>query len=1042
MADERTILLKVELDVDQLKKAQKEAADKVDILKEKRKELLASTEKDTVAIAENAYELRAANKDLSDTTKAIINTQKAQEKNTGSLVEMREQLSAAKYAYSQLSEEVRSSSIGEQARQDIENLNAALKDLEGAYGDNQRKVGDYEGAIESVLAKNRDLAATFEDVYGEGAKPLSARLGELEDRMYEVALASGTDSEEFQAMRVEAAKLREVIIKVDSSVDQLAETGGALGGALQLGEGVVQSYSAAVGATALFGNENERVLEILTKLQGAQAVLQSLEAARTALQKNAVNITQLQAKAQNLLNLALGNGTGAAKAFRGALVATGIGALVVGVALLVENFDTLKGLFIDVNEAAQQNAETMHSAAEAVSNELSAADKLAKTLKDETISRQDKNKAIRKLQEEYPTLLSNIDAESASLRDVNKALALNTKLLFLKAQQEAVAEARAEKFKNIINAQVDAQTGQNVGLMDQIQAIGLNVDAQELANSKSYTTIKTNKEQIAVLDKLDKQLQAQIDTLMKEGATNEDINKVKERQKKVYQDAGKAKEEEAKKALELANKIKELELGNQQLSLDNQRKALEAHYKFLETLAGDHTETLLKLEEDKNRDLSVLEEKEKAEAIKVIESKYEEEVKAAGESNELIEELKTRKGLDILAAETQINAQRAQREIEHIAKVSEIQEQKVDATRKANNEIALLEKQLNLDIAKEGTTERLNAWKELQSERVRQVELARDEELRNADLTAAERVAIERKAELDILAIKKESYEQEKALNDQKRQDNLSLTASLLSSAQSLSDTLYQISANQIQKELNDVANKYNAQSQLLQDQLDAELITQAEYDAKKSELDAQSKAKEKKLKKEQFEKNKTAQLISAAINTAVGVTTALGAGPGVGFVMAAIAAALGAAQIALIASQPTPEFAAGGAVPLKSGLFGGDLHTNGGTKGIFEDGTRVEVEKDEAFFILNRSASRAIRSLSNLNQMHGGAPLMANGGVLKFASGGSFAASVSRSVEDRYTQQNNLIQSIAGMPNPVVLVEDINSAQGNYTEVRNRATF
>lgn len=60
--------------------------------------------------------------------------------------------------------------------------------------------------------------------------------------------------------------------------------------------------------------------------------------------------------------------------------------------------------------------------------------------------------------------------------------------------------------------------------------------------------------------------------------------------------------------------------------------------------------------------------------------------------------------------------------------------------------------------------------------------------------------------------------------------------------------------------------------------------------------------------KTEAFEAEKTASIIEAIINTAVGVTSALP-----NFVLAAVVGAMGAAEVALIASQPTPTFHAGG---------------------------------------------------------------------------------------------------------------------------------
>ena len=94
---------------------------------------------------------------------------------------------------------------------------------------------------------------------------------------------------------------------------------------------------------------------------------------------------------------------------------------------------------------------------------------------------------------------------------------------------------------------------------------------------------------------------------------------------------------------------------------------------------------------------------------------------------------------------------------------------------------------------------------------------------------------------------------------------------------------------------------------------------------------------------------------------------------------LAALVAIQTAAQVAVIDSQ---QFAEGGKV--KMGRFGGKPHTSGGTRGFFDDGTRVEVEKDEAFFVLNKRASADIRGLSELNARHGG-KRFADGGSIDF---------------------------------------------------------
>jgi hypothetical protein len=73
--------------------------------------------------------------------------------------------------------------------------------------------------------------------------------------------------------------------------------------------------------------------------------------------------------------------------------------------------------------------------------------------------------------------------------------------------------------------------------------------------------------------------------------------------------------------------------------------------------------------------------------------------------------------------------------------------------------------------------------------------------------------------------------------------------------------------------------------------------------------------------------------------------------------------------------------------------VFGGRRHSQGGTKGVFDDGTQIEVEADELFVILNRRASKELRALSMFNAKHGGRRF-ADGGVLDFTP--QFGATIS----------------------------------------------
>jgi hypothetical protein len=142
-----------------------------------------------------------------------------------------------------------------------------------------------------------------------------------------------------------AAALKDELTDLNTRVNNLANDGQKLQGALQMGSTVIAGYTAFQSVTALLGVENENLTKTLVKLQAAQGLLLSVEQIRAALEKDSqlrvqasIVLDKLKAGSTSLLAAATGSATGMMKAFRLALISTGIGAIVVGLGLLVANF--------------------------------------------------------------------------------------------------------------------------------------------------------------------------------------------------------------------------------------------------------------------------------------------------------------------------------------------------------------------------------------------------------------------------------------------------------------------------------------------------------------------------------------------------------------------------------------------------------------------------------------------------------------------------------------------------------------------------------
>ena len=178
-------------------------------------------------------------------------------------------------------------------------------------------------------------------------------------------------------------------------------------------------------------------------------------------------------------------------------------------------------------------------------------------------------------------------------------------------------------------------------------------------------------------------------------------------------------------------------------------------------------------------------------------------------------------------------------------------------------------------------------------------------------------------------------------------------------------------------------------------------------------------------------------------------------AGPALATARTFIAAARTTAALRKISKT---KFARGGSPKL--GTFGGRPHSQGGTRGIFEDGTEIEVEKGENFYILNKNSSRAIRSLSAFNQMGGGVPLMRQGGSVYFQNGGvadintnptgisvasASAGGTAPDLSPLLEQVQSLSMAIAAMPRTLkakVVYDDYQEVEADVSTVRSASSI
>ena len=199
------------------------------------------------------------------------------------------------------------------------NKTVTLEAKTKGFDEAEKQIEDVAKAAKVANDSVEGLNKTFEQVYGE-LQPLTTRMGEAEDRLYELAAAGDTTSREYQELLTKVGDYRKVQIQTDLAVDSAATTlGQKLGGALT---GATSGFAAVQGVMGLVGGESEQLEKALLKVQSALAIQQGVQGIREAIpsfkQFGSVAVKAFQGM------------TAASKAF----ALTGIGVVITAIAAL------------------------------------------------------------------------------------------------------------------------------------------------------------------------------------------------------------------------------------------------------------------------------------------------------------------------------------------------------------------------------------------------------------------------------------------------------------------------------------------------------------------------------------------------------------------------------------------------------------------------------------------------------------------------------------------------------------------------------------
>lgn len=807
----------------------------------------------------------------------------------------------------------------------IKNENAALAAMQKNFDalskelkeQNQFLLGFKEG-IEEALKEAGVSLEEFFDALKNGppaAEPkmesLKSRLRALTDELA-VLKANGEDNtDQFKKIAAEAGRLQDAIGDARQEVQNLASDTSTFDGLISGVQGLAGGFAVVQGTAALFGDESEELQKTLLKVNAAMAILQGLQQVQNVLQKESAAsrladtiAAKAQIVVQRIYTAVTGQATAATTAFKVALASTGIGLLVVGVLALVNALASEDDALEEVNAELEKNKTLIDADIASIERrtEISIAH----------------SQAAGKAESELVKLRGR-----SLLQQREAILQGNQNLVKLRDQLEFGSEAwvkyndqidkNAEAIKNIDTKLIVENINLQKQLVDEAKKAAEEAKkaAEERAAKAREARLRELNDQLALLER----------QLLNAEEGGEEELRIKQRIV-----AQKARIElEGENLTKNQRKLIQEKSTQEQIELERDRnKRLTA-----EAIAGQisRNNAVLASIQTSDEDRLTLQ-------ISNIELAAQAEINAAEGNSAKIKEIIAKRDADIAALRKVTIEQQAQQEIDLLtAREGEnnraLQRLAADEKQSVRTRIAALQQLANFDFDILDRRE-----KALEDQLAKGLISEQEYNLRYAQLQD-EKAKLSEDTEKKITGIHQSEAEKRKQINEQ-------IIQSAIEVSQQVVDILGQLADLQTERD----EQRLEGERAKVQELLESGAITEKEAIARNKRIDAE----EKKLKREAAQRDKNIAIFNAVINTAAAVTKALP-----NLILAGIAAAIGAAQIAVIAARPIPKFKGGKKNRYEGpgiiGEDGSEIFEHDGKRYIAHKETLVWLGKDDKVY-------------------------------------------------------------------------------------------
>lgn len=638
-------------------------------------------------LAELVAEERSVKVAMQETQTILKNQEKLSQDASGSYTELSHQLELMKKAYKQLNDEEKNGENGKILANQIQNLDAHLKDLAADMGEFQRNVGNYAIANGGLKKELRELVMNIAD--------LTAQYRALNDEEkkgeFGVELAS-----RLQTMTERASTLKDVISDVNAEISAGASDTSrwdAVAGQLGI---LTAGFAAATAAGKAFGLEEEELNEVqasalvvLGLANNAKQISNSLEKQSAVMVGISTVKNAAATKAIALKAAAEGKGAIATKAATVAQAAFNLVAKANPYVLLATAIVTVVGALTafvigtrkskDATAEANRELERMNNELNRIKSnsdfDVQIAEAAGKSTEEIHKMRLEAAKAANDL--------AYLELQSAQKKFYNGEIGKEELQKFIDAEKETydkVANILNEGTVMLIKAQKKQEEERRKAAEDAAKA---RMDAEKKANEEAEAAAKAHAEYLA---NIDKQLAESEIAIMEEGREKEVASiqaKYKERMDAITGETENEIKLRQNLQVEMLNAIQDINEKYDEKEAQALREASEKRMKIVDDEAKHRADAvndemaneMLKLKESYSK--REITEEQYNQKVSDIRTKY-----AAKSSKVVIDYLR-----DILKSENLTQDERVQLEQMFAEKWREYEDSRLQATIDANEKI-------------------------------------------------------------------------------------------------------------------------------------------------------------------------------------------------------------------------------------------------------------------------------------------------------------------------------------------------------------------